>query len=111
MSNWALLLEKTYPKYKTLVRALAMGPTIRPVMLHNKPKYMLELQEFWYDEEEKEYFRSANAGSAPLDERIEWATKELSKWQGVKRMAWDMWQFKTKKDAEKFITLYNLIWS
>lgn len=45
-----------------------------------------------------------------LDERVNWALIQLQKWPDVKRMAHDMWYFKRKRDAEKFQTLYNLIW-
>jgi hypothetical protein len=45
-----------------------------------------------------------------LDDIVEWTDKELTKWKDCRRIAWDMWQFKSKREAEKFITLFHLIW-
>lgn len=44
------------------------------------------------------------------DSYIEWATQELKKWSGVTRLSWDMWSFPSRRDAEKFQTLYYLTW-
>jgi hypothetical protein len=46
-----------------------------------------------------------------LDERVVWVEKQLKSWPHCKRMAWDMWDFKHRQDAEKFITLYHLSWA
>lgn len=45
-----------------------------------------------------------------LDTRVEWAKEQLVSWNDVTRTAWDMWVFKKKSDAEKFVTLYHLSW-
>ena len=41
---------------------------------------------------------------------VEWATPQLESWPNCKRMAYDMWYFERRQDAEKFITLYHLKW-
>jgi hypothetical protein len=46
-----------------------------------------------------------------LDSRVEWVYNQLKDWPDCKRTAWDMWRFKSKRDAEKFITLYTLTWA
>ena len=43
-----------------------------------------------------------------LDRCIEWVNGQLENWTDCNRTAWDMWDFKSKKDAEKFITLFHL---
>ena len=45
-----------------------------------------------------------------LDSCADWVDKTLKDWPNVKRMSFDMWDFKHRKDAEKFITLFHLSW-
>ena len=45
-----------------------------------------------------------------LNDCVEWAGEKLKDWSDVKRISFDMWDFKSKKDAEKFITLFHLSW-
>lgn len=74
-----------------------------------KPKgysvYRLQLVEVWPDD------LTAIMGASKLDERVEWAYVTLRSWKSAKRAAWDIWVFSSKREAEKFVTLYNLVWS
>jgi hypothetical protein len=45
-----------------------------------------------------------------LDESVEWTDNQLKDWPNCERKSWDMWDFKHKNDAEKFITLFYLTW-
>lgn len=45
-----------------------------------------------------------------LDDCADWTDETLKDWSNVKRMAWNMWDFKHCRDAEKFITLFHLSW-
>ena len=45
-----------------------------------------------------------------LNDSVEWALKTLKTWPDCKRMSFDMWDFKHRRDAEKFITLFHLSW-
>jgi hypothetical protein len=71
-------------------------------------------KKFWELSFEEDYGITDDAGvrysSGELDRRVLWASEELNKWNGVRRMAWPTWYFIKKRDAEKFITLYYLIW-
>ena len=79
-------------------------PTIKPTLyVHNKV-WIVELTEVWPDDEPR-YTNS------PLDEHVEWAAKTLKDWPTATRTAWDMWRFKSRSEAEKFITLYTLVWA
>ena len=42
---------------------------------------------------------------------VTWADDTLKEWPNCKRMAYDMWDFKHRRDAEKFITLFHLSWA
>ena len=46
-----------------------------------------------------------------LDNCVKWVDEKLKDWPNCKRMSWDMWDFKHRKDAEKFITLFHLSWA
>jgi hypothetical protein len=40
-----------------------------------------------------------------------WVHNTLDKWKNVELVGVALYQFKNKKDAEKFITLFNLTWA
>ncbi len=40
-----------------------------------------------------------------------WVHDTLDKWKNVELVDVEVYQFKNKKDAEKFITLFNLTWA
>jgi hypothetical protein len=46
-----------------------------------------------------------------LDNCCIWAENQLKNWPDCNRKAWDMWDFKHQKDAEKFITMFYLRWA
>ena len=48
--------------------------------------------------------------SMSLDKCVVWTEEKLREWPECVRMAWDMWDFKHREDAEKFITLFHLSW-
>lgn len=54
---------------------------------------------------------AADRGLTPqLDRCVKWVDEKLEDWPNSKRMAWDMWDFKHRKDAQKFITIFYLSW-
>jgi hypothetical protein len=42
---------------------------------------------------------------------VEWTIKQLAGQPRVKRMAYDMWEFDLKREAEKFKTFWLLKWT
>ena len=82
-------------------------PTIQPVLTRNRQRqWVITLEELWLQGNSEGYNSSSG-----LDKRVEWCEKELARWPGVKRMAWDQWYFDDKVQAEKFTTLYYLLWA
>jgi hypothetical protein len=80
-------------------------PTIR--RLSNIPyKWRLQLVEEWQTVDDA----GNHVGSTQLDKCAKWTDEKLEDWPNCKRMAWDMWDFKHRKDAEKFITVFHLSW-
>lgn len=45
-----------------------------------------------------------------LEDCVRWTDEKLKDWPNCKRMAWNIWDFKHRQDAEKFITLFHLSW-
>ena len=82
-------------------------PIIEPVLTRNRQRHwVITLEELWPQGDSEGYNSSSG-----LDKRVEWCEKELARWPGVKRMAWDQWHFDDKVQAEKFTTLYYLLWA
>lgn len=94
-------LDKVLRRWTTLQK----DPTINPRLVKKNHGWTICLEEVWPDGEP--YGKS----SQTLDKRVAWVSEEMPKWSGVRRLAWDMWAFDDKRQAEKFITLYQLIWA
>jgi hypothetical protein len=45
-----------------------------------------------------------------LNDCVKWSAEKLKDWPNVNRMSFDMWDFKFKKDAEKFLIIFHLSW-
>lgn len=103
----SVTLEQALDKLDHVIKGWAtmyLDPTIKPVLTKKRKAWTLYLEEVWPDGDHSN-------NSSALDIRVEWVTKELAKWAGVRRTAWDTWIFDDKKDGEKFLTLYHLIWT
>jgi hypothetical protein len=101
---WQHMLEQIQPTYKHWRDLLEEGPVF-VVNIHKTPNFgklgwrirITEQNGFSYHE--------------GFDECIEWATVQLALWPDCKRKSWDMWDFKHRRDAEKFRTLFTLKWA
>ena len=71
----------------------------------NGPNYWYRLQ--LVEETDDEYVKYPGL---TLDYCVKWVESQLKDRPNCKRMAWDMWDFKSRRDAEKFITLFHLLW-
>lgn len=70
----------------------------------NGPNYWYRLQFIEETDGEQRWYNQQ------LNECVEWTAERLKDWPDVRRMAFDMWDFKNRKDAEKFITVFHLSW-
>lgn len=93
------------------IRTWIEKPTVIRPTLHrraNGPNYWYRLQIV------EDFGSSDDAGnyipSTKLDECINWVGDKLKNWPNCYRKAWDMWDFESKHDAEKFITVFHLSW-
>jgi hypothetical protein len=71
----------------------------------NGPNYWYRLQ--LVEETDDEYVKYPGL---TLDYCVKWVESQLKDWSDCHRKAWDMWDFKHRRDAEKFITLFHLLW-
>jgi hypothetical protein len=85
--------------------------TIKPT-LHRRANgpnywYRLQLVEDWGTVDDA----GSPMPSSSLDKCVKWVEEKLKDWPNCNRKAWDMWDFKHRRDAEKFITLFHLSWA
>jgi hypothetical protein len=107
-ATWMHMLMQIRPDYEKLKEAVDKGPIIKPMLELSNRRWTLTLHEVWSYDSSGSY--KLTESSIVLDDIIEWTEKELTKWKDCRRTAWDMWQFKHKRDAEKFITLFHITW-
>lgn len=99
---WQMILQSLNPDYKILKNAMEIEPRVKIKLYKNKNKWTITLEEFWPDK------LDIVMGTKKLDDTVEWCIKILQTWQNCRRTSWDTWEFGTKKNAEKFITYYNI---
>ena len=82
-------------------RDFVIEPTLHQ---RNSHWYRLQLVEKTDDDEPRMFYNQR------FDNCVKWTDEKLKDWPDCKRMAHDTWDFKHRKDAEKFITLFHLSW-
>jgi hypothetical protein len=104
---WGHTLSMLEPDIDVLKDFTDRGPQIKPKLKLVHRTWVMEIKIDWgmFDDFGNPW------GTLNLDHRVIWAAAQLETWDNVSRQAWDMWHFKHKRDAEKFITLYNLKWT
>ena len=103
---WRSAIEAIHPDIDQLTEIMKAGSKVLPELTRRGQGWQIQLVEVWRsDDDTLPSFRTSQ-----LDTHVIWTTEQLETWPKVKRTAWDMWQFSSKKDAEKFITLYNIVW-
>jgi hypothetical protein len=111
LDPWIHTLKILEPDYFAIKDIMEQEPYIKPVLKEISGKKICKicLEEVWFDSPNvlpnDRIYTSQN-----LDERINWASIELEKWQDVRRISWDSWIFPSTKLAEKFLTLYYITW-
>lgn len=104
---WVNVLKALEPEYERLADMADIGPHTSPELWKNAHgKWTITLQEVWGDEI---WTNQGPFGGSVLDETVTWAEDELKKWD-CNRTAYDTWVFKSKREAEKFKTLFLIRW-
>ena len=108
IDNWTKTLQRLEPKYEELARLMKNGPEVRAVIRQVNFGWRVRIEEDWSISDGSEYY---TADSSNLDSRCEWAADQLKNWRFLTRLSYQEWKFLRRRDAEKFITLYNLKWA
>ena len=106
---WLHIIETLEPMVFKWKEELEQGPGIKPILTRRGRGWQICLEEIWPENSDGSY--QITESSIMLDDIVEWTEKELTKWKDCRRTAWDMWQFKSKRDAEKFITVFYITWA
>jgi hypothetical protein len=92
MTGWAQALRDT------VIKALV-------VKSNNGGWNLTVFEDYSSQDDAGNYYPSSN-----LDKQIKWITEKLEGQENCLRQAWNIWTFKSKRDAEKFLTVYYLVW-
>lgn len=112
MDPWIHTMKGLCEGYDDILHLLENGPMItHSIVKKNSRSWVLTFDIDWglnpLDPEGTiEYLDDSK-----LTECIDWVTTELDHWKDVRRISYNMWSFKKKYDAEKFITFYSLSWT
>ena len=104
---WTQILQTMHPSYSEWKEALEKGPSIKPSVSLRGRYWQLELEEVWPSDQN---YLSSIPDTDIFNTIIDWTTEELESWAGCRRTAWNIWEFKKQRDAEKFVTLFTLKW-
>ena len=106
---WHQVLLAIEPAYDTYKDAMQQGPRYVPVLTQG-PSTMhpweIYIEEQWPDGVR---YGTSKSGKE-LAIRCTWCEDQLDKWSDVIQWDRNRWLFKSKQDAEKFITFYYLSW-
>jgi hypothetical protein len=103
----ALMLSALDDLQAVMFKWKSQKSVIKPTLHRraNGPNYWYRLQ--LVEETDKEYVKHPGL---TFDHCVKWVEEKLKSWPDCTRKSFDMWDFKHRKDAEKFITLFHLSW-
>ena len=98
---WLHMLQQIEPAYFRYKDIMVRGPNFKVELSRlSNNKYEILIREV-----------HGLVEFGDLDEKCVWAADQLESWPDCRRVAWDRWQFKYRKDAAKFKTLFTLKWA
>ena len=104
---WSNAIKQICPEIDELTAIMNDESTIKPIIEFKRSRCMVSLVELFPGDHVDPYDTTP---TRKFHERVEWMADELTSWEKCTRLGWNDWRFEQKRDAEKFITLYNLIW-
>ncbi len=107
-SPWESMLRQLEPDYDDLAQMLENGPKIKISLEKRNQLWKVRLEENWPKENYKEMISSDYEN---LDKRCKWAEEQLKTWKSATRFSHQDWLFNSRQEAEKFITLYKIVWA
>lgn len=108
---WESIVKQLVPDYDTLKYMAENGPRIIAVLKKINLSTRIRIEEDWENTDTTQQYLYLTAGYDKLDSRCDWAAEQLQSWKFVTRLSHQEWKFLRRRDAEKFITLFNLKWA
>jgi len=103
---WKSILKSLWAEIDQLQEMIdKVTPFIKAELSKKNRRWQIKIKEVWpVDTFELNWtFDVDKFGDA-----VEWTDNTLKSWDSAKRESWDTWSFDSKKNAEKFITYYNI---
>lgn len=108
---WAQVLESFEPEYKKLKEKMERTPKIRIALRKVNLAWRIRIEEDWDSTKPEDLYMYYTADYGNLDSRCDWSADQLNDWKLVNRLSYQEWKFWRLRDAEKFLTLFNLKWA
>lgn len=105
---WINILHQLEPDYSSYQKILDDGPKIIANISRVNLQWRVKIEEDWNNSNGEFYY---TADYTNLDQRCMWAEEQLKNWRFVIRSSPREWKFFNKRQAEKFITLFTLVWT
>lgn len=99
------LIESVNPSYQNLKQLAEEGAPIDVLIEKRKTRWWIRIYEKWPAD------AKYGEDGLKLDKCISWTELQLTDWPDVSRQSYQHWAFKRRHDAEKFITLFHLVWA
>ena len=106
---WISIVSSLEPNYHHYAKMLVDGPKVKAVLEHNNFKWRLRIEEDWGNSDIGHMYYTASYTNRDIC--VDWTAEQLNNQKFVTRVSFDQWAFLRKRDAEKFITLFNLRWA
>jgi hypothetical protein len=108
---WTQMLEQLEPEYLTLKFIVEVGPKVKAILRKINFSWRVRIEEDWDNTASEDQHLYYTLDYTNLDIRCDWADQQLATWKTATRFGHQEWKFSKQKDAEKFITLFNLRWT
>ena len=99
-------IDPSYFKWKDLVEN---GPKVRARLHRVNLGWRVRIEEDWSIGDVGDQYYTADYSN--LDKRCEWAEGQLKNWKSATRLSHQEWKFSDRKQAEKFLIMFNLVWA
>lgn len=102
---WESILQSIYPELEKLQNMIEVDPLVKAELSKKNRRWQIKIIETWpVDKFELSWTFDIDQFGAAVD----WTDETLKSWDSARRESWDTWSFNSKRDAEKFVTLYNI---
>ncbi len=107
-NTWQSILRQLEPEYDKLAEMAKEGPKVKAFLRKINGRWRVRIEEDWVESNGENYY---TADYSNLDSRCNWAEEQLKNWKDVTRLSHQEWKFFTRKQAEKFLVIYNIVWT